>query len=65
VNGRSVGRLLPREDGLMAVPVPRGMVDLAVDWTTTPDVIAGRWLSALAALLLAALWLFERKQQRI
>ena len=65
VNGRSVGRLLPREDGLMSVPVPRGMVDLAVDWTTTPDVIASRWLSALAALLLAALGLFERKQQRI
>jgi hypothetical protein len=65
VNGRSVGRLLRREDGLMAVPVPRGMVDLAVDWTSTPDVIASRWLSALAALLLAALWLFERKQQRI
>jgi hypothetical protein len=65
VNGRPVGRQPQREDGLMVVPVPRGTVDLAVNWTATPDVIAGRWLSALAALLLAALWFFERKQQKI
>ena len=28
-----------REDGLMAVPVPQGDVDLTVDWTTTTDVL--------------------------
>lgn len=61
VNGRRVETLPWRSDGLMAVPVPQGPVDLAVDWTTTPDVIAGRWLSALAVLLLTGLWLLERK----
>jgi len=37
---------------------------VTVDWTTTPDVLAGRWLSALALLLLTALWLLERKLGR-
>jgi hypothetical protein len=64
VNGRPVADLPRRDDGLMAVPVPQGPVDLAVDWTTTPDVIAGRWLSALALLLLAAVWILERQLQR-
>jgi hypothetical protein len=36
-------------------------VELTVDWTTTPDVLAGRWISALALLLLTALWFLERK----
>ena len=53
-----------RADGLMAVPVPQGPVDLTVDWTTTPDSIAGRWLSALALALLTALCLLERKFSR-
>lgn len=65
VNGRAVGRLPQRDDGLMAVPVAQGGVDLAVDWTTTPDVIAGRWLTALAALLLAGLWLLERRLEKL
>lgn len=65
VNGRAVGRLPQREDGLMAVPVTQGWVDLAVDWTMTPDVIAGRWLSFLAALLLAGLWLLERRLEKL
>jgi hypothetical protein len=61
VNGQSPASLPRRDDGLIAVPVPQGPIDLAVNWTTTPDVIAGRWLSALAALLLAGLWLLERR----
>jgi hypothetical protein len=61
VNGRPVSDLPRREDGLMVVPVPQGSVDLTVDWTTTPDVLAGRWISALAVLLLTALCLLERK----
>jgi hypothetical protein len=36
-------------------------VNLTVDWTATPDAIAGRWLSGLAVLLLTGLWLLERK----
>jgi len=64
VNGRPIASLPHRDDGLIAVPIPQGKVDLAVDWTTTPDVIAGRWLSALAVLLLTALWLLERKLKK-
>ena len=61
VNGRPVDGLPQRDDGLMAVPVPQGSVEVTVDWTTTDDVIVGRWLSALALLLLTALWIAERK----
>jgi hypothetical protein len=51
-----------RGDGLMIVQVQKGKVDLTVDWTTTADVIVGRWLSALAVLALTGLWLLERKR---
>ncbi|MGA2351185.1 MAG: hypothetical protein ABSF70_12190 [Terracidiphilus sp.] len=64
VNGQLVSDLPQRDDGLIAVPVPQGPIDLAVDWTTTTDVLAGRWLSVLAALLLAALWFLERRLSR-
>ena len=64
VNGRPAGPLPQRDDGLMAVPVPEGPVDLRVDWTTTSDAIAGRWLSVLALLLLTVLWFLERKLAR-
>jgi len=64
VNGQPVSELPRRDDGLIAVPVPQGPIDLTVDWTTTLDVLAGRWLSGLAALLLGALWLVERKLRR-
>jgi hypothetical protein len=64
VNGRLVAALPGREDGLMAVPVPQGPVDLAVDWTTTADALAGRWLSGLAVLALTALGLLERKRKK-
>jgi hypothetical protein len=49
-----------RDDGLMAVPVPQGVVHLSVDWTTTPDVIAGRCISVLAGLLLIVIWFKQR-----
>jgi hypothetical protein len=65
VNGSAVTLLPQREDGLMAVPVPQGPVDLTVDWTTTPDVVIGRWLSGLALILLAALYFTERKLGQI
>ena len=64
VNGRLIANLPERADELMAVPVPQGVVDLTVDWTTTADVVAGRWVSALALLLLAVLYLLERKLSR-
>jgi hypothetical protein len=62
VNGHPVGAMPQREDGLMAVPVPTGPVLLTVDWTTTPDVVAGRWISLLAAALITALWWLERRR---
>jgi len=62
VNGQPVASLPHRDDGLMAVPVPAGPVDLSVDWTTTPDSLVGRWLSVLGVLLLTALCLLEQKR---
>ena len=41
VNGQPAASLPLRDDGLMAVPVPQGPVDVTVDWTATPDVILG------------------------
>ena len=68
-NGRLIAfgadSLLPtlphREDGLMAVPVSAGHLDLAIDWATTPDAIAGRWLSTVALLALIGLYFAERR----
>jgi hypothetical protein len=64
VNGQPAASLPRRADGLMAVPVAEGPVDLTVDWTTTPDAIAGRCLSGLAVLVLTGFWLWERKLNR-
>ncbi len=61
MNGRLAANLPKRADGLMAVPVPQGSVDLKVDWTATEDVIVGRRLSVLSLLLLTALCVLERK----
>jgi hypothetical protein len=46
------------------VPVPQGPSRITADWTTTPDVWAGRALTALALALLAGLFAFERRQTR-
>jgi hypothetical protein len=64
VNGRQLTALPRRDDGLLAVPVPQGPVDLTVDWTTTRDVVTGHCLSGLTVLLLTGLWLLERKVKR-
>ncbi len=61
VNGQLVNNLPARDDGLIAVPVREGPVDLAIDWTTTPDAIAGRSVSALALVALIGVALLERK----
>jgi hypothetical protein len=61
VNGKLPASLPRRDDGLIAVPVPQGPVVVTADWRTTPDVLAGRWLSAFFALLLAGLFLLERR----
>jgi hypothetical protein len=53
-----------RGDGLIAVPVSSGPIQLTIDWTITRDVLAGRWLTALCVLLLAGLWLSELRRVR-
>jgi hypothetical protein len=64
VNGKPVTGLPARADGLLAVPVPQGPVNLAVDWTTTTDVITGRCVSVVALMGLIALGLLERRLTR-
>lgn len=64
VNGKPVAPVDSREDGLIAVPVPQGPVTLSAIWTTTPDVIAGRGVSAIGLLLSIGLgWLeYQRRE---
>jgi hypothetical protein len=64
VNGSVVTGMPLRQDGLMAVPVPAGRVDVNVDWTTTRDVLIGRLISGLAFLLVTALGLLEYRRLR-
>jgi hypothetical protein len=64
VNGTATNPVSERQDGLIAVPVPKGYVDLAVDWTTTTDVLIGRLISGLALVLLTGLWLVEYRRFR-
>ena len=59
MNGFDTNPPPARQDGLIAVPVPEGHVDLAVDWTTTPDVLIGRLISGLALVLVTGLWLLD------
>jgi hypothetical protein len=61
LTGDRLSAVIKRDDGLIAIPVPQGPVDLTVDWTTTPDAPLGRWLSSISVLLLFALCLLERK----
>jgi hypothetical protein len=61
LNGQSISAPLRRNDGLIALPIPQGPVDLAIDWTNPDDVLLGRCLSALALLVLLALVIWERK----
>lgn len=64
VNGNAAISLPRRSDGLMAVPLPAGAVDIRVDWTTTGDVLLGRAVSWLAVLALTSVCLLERKLGR-
>jgi hypothetical protein len=64
VNGLPATTLVERGHGLMAIPVARGPVTVVVQWTTTPDVIAGRWVSFFALVLLTGLYLVERRMSQ-
>jgi hypothetical protein len=63
LNGRVVTDLPKRDDGLIAVPVLAGPLDLSVDWTTTPDVLTGRWISAFSVLAITGLGLLEFRRK--
>ena len=63
LNGQPVCNVGDREDGLIAVPVLAGKVDLTASWTTTPDVAAARWLGAVSVLLLTSLWWLELRHR--
>jgi hypothetical protein len=39
-------------------------MSLTIDWTITPDVLAGRWLCGISVLLLMGLWLYELRRAR-
>ncbi|MGB7985823.1 MAG: hypothetical protein WCF54_11720, partial [Terracidiphilus sp.] len=60
INGQPAADLPQRDDGLIAVPVAQGPVEVTADWRTTTDVLIGRWLSLLFALLLAGLFWVEK-----
>lgn len=62
VNGIDTNPAPARQDGLMAVPVPKGDVHVAIDWTTTPDVLIGRLICGLALVLVTGLWLVEYRR---
>ena len=64
LNGQLLTDLLPRNDGLIVVPVPPGPIDLTVDWTISPGDLTGRWITILSALLLIALSLCEHRLAR-
>jgi hypothetical protein len=64
VNGQPITNSPPRDDGLIAVPVPSGPINLTIDWTRSPGDLAGRSLSVLSILLLIALLLCERRLAR-
>jgi hypothetical protein len=63
-NGKPVTARPVRQDGLMALPVPAGSVDLSVDWTTTPDVEAGRLISLLSLVAITGVGLRLWQQVR-
>jgi hypothetical protein len=61
VNGHGAAIADSRDDGLIAVAVPQGAIDVSADWTTSPDVLAGCVVSALALLALIGLRLLEAR----
>ena len=64
LTGNGSSAVVDRNDGLIAVPVPQGPIDLTVDWTTSPGDVAGRWLTVVSALLLIALSRYELRRRR-
>jgi hypothetical protein len=53
-----------REDGLIVVPVQAGFVDVTMDWTTTPDVKLGLWITLIALFAAASLAVVQQRSRR-
>jgi hypothetical protein len=64
VNGVEMRGLSVRADGLMVVPVAQGRVEIAADWRTTEDVVAGRWLSGVCAVMLGLIWWMQWSKRK-
>ena len=62
LNGQPPTLMPQRADGLIAIPVPKGPLNLKAFWINTPDVIVGRWTSAFALISVIILWIFERRR---
>jgi len=65
VNGKPVELAPIRPDGLIAVPVAAGDNAIEARWRTTPDVVAGRAISAIALFALAALAFAARRKNAV
>jgi hypothetical protein len=64
VNGTLVDRLEERGDGLIVVPVKQGPVEIAAEWSATPDILRGRGLSVLGLCLMTGFFILERRFSR-
>jgi len=64
VNGSIRQNLPQRADGLLAVPVTQGPSRLTVDWISTTDLRLGQGITLLSLVLLTALCVVERRQNR-
>lgn len=62
LNGQIVAATTEPAYGLAAVPIQQGPASITADWTTTPDVWIGRIFSTVGLLLLAAVWVSERRR---
>jgi hypothetical protein len=65
LNGQSVPSSPVQRNGLIAIPVSPGSVQFTATWRATPDVMAGRVISAVSLLLLSVLAWIERRNKLI
>ena len=62
VNGKPATESAHREDGLVAIAIPAGPVEVSVDWQPSRAEWAGRGISLLALAVLLGLWLAEKRR---
>jgi hypothetical protein len=61
LTGDRANVLHTRSDGLIAIPVQRGPVNVDLSWRTTSYVILGRWVTAISVVIAVLLAWFERR----